>query len=71
MNDLANQLLKTAQRRTISADIEAKALGLPLREVQAAINTLLRRHLIYRSSRPMKNFFGSGFAGYRATGEEV
>jgi len=59
-------ILATARRRTISADVEARALGITTKEAQAIIAGLRRDRLIYQSSRAVKNFFGSGFAGYRA-----
>jgi hypothetical protein len=59
-------LLATAKRRTIQVDFEASLTGVTRAEVAKAIRALLRQKLIYQSSAPAKNFFGTGFAGYRA-----
>jgi hypothetical protein len=66
MTAYEQKLLEIAKRREIYANFEAKVGGVKLEDVQKAIKALLRQKLIYTSSRAAKNYFGSGFAGYRA-----
>jgi DNA topoisomerase VI subunit B len=66
MTAYEQQLLETAKRREIYVHFEANLSGLKREEVQKAIKSLLRRKLIYTSTRAAKNYYGSGFAGYRA-----
>lgn len=66
LSPTAALILTTARRRTVEAPVEAKALGVTVEEAQAAIKALHRAKLIYVSSKPIKNFFGSSCAGYRA-----
>jgi len=66
LNPTAALILATAHRRTVEANVEAKALGVTVKEAQTAIKALHRAKLIYVSAKPIKNFFGSSYAGYRA-----
>ena len=64
---LDSAILEASKRRTVSADVEARRNGIEVSEAQRSIRRLHRRGWIYRTEDPVKNFFGSGFAGYRYT----
>lgn len=70
LNSLEKILLDTAARRSIYPSVEARLLfkttGTTAKEIKLAIQRLRRAKLIYRNDDPIKNFYGSSEAGYRA-----
>jgi hypothetical protein len=63
---IKEQILEAAKRRTIYASTEAQMLNVPLDEARSAIRSLKNAKLIYISSEPKRNYWGSSESGYRA-----
>jgi predicted TIM-barrel fold metal-dependent hydrolase len=66
LNALECKLYDVSKRRTIYAKLDAQLTGCDVAEVRKAIRVLAVRKLIFQSDRPIRNYYGSTDAGYRA-----
>jgi hypothetical protein len=65
MNPIEEHILEVAARRIVRAHVEARLTGFDIKKVRRVIQSLVRRKLLYQCEKPLRNYFGSGEAGYR------